>query len=84
MNSRGPKNIKTIATKTKAATVAAAQGDVAATGGREDVKAVKEVVRFNDVVEVFHFEKTSMCLMLIQTKYVLNTVPRHVINSNIL
>lgn len=34
-----------------------------------DVKAVKKVVRFNDVVEVFQFEKASKCLMLIQGKY---------------
>ena len=35
-----------------------------------DVEAVKKVVRFNDVVEVFEFEKAaSKCLMLIQEKY---------------
>nr|CDS29269.1 hypothetical protein HmN_000222500 [Hymenolepis microstoma] len=69
MNSREPMNIKTIATNTTAATVVAAQGDAVAIGGRGDVKALKKVVRFNDVVEVFHFEKTSKCLMLMQTKY---------------
>ena len=34
-----------------------------------DVKAVKKVVRFNDMVEVFQFEKASKCLMLVQGKY---------------
>nr|CDS27137.1 hypothetical protein HmN_000724500 [Hymenolepis microstoma] len=69
MNARKPRNIKTIATNTTAATVVAAQGDTATTGGRGEVKAVKKVVRFNDVVEVYHFEKTPKCLMLMQTKY---------------
>nr|CDS33900.2 hypothetical protein HmN_000551900 [Hymenolepis microstoma] len=69
MNARKPRNSKTIATNTTAATVVAAQGDAVATGGRGDVKALKKVVRFNDVLEVFHFEKTFKCLMLIQTKY---------------
>nr|CUU99851.1 hypothetical transcript [Hymenolepis microstoma] len=69
MNARKPRNIKTIATNTTAATVVAAQGDAAATGGRVDVEEVKKVVRFNDVVEAFHFEKMSKGLMLIQTKY---------------
>nr|CDS33904.1 hypothetical protein HmN_000552300 [Hymenolepis microstoma] len=69
MNDRKPRNVKTIATNTTAAGVVDAQGDASATCGRGDVKAVKKVVRFNDVVEVFHFEKTFECLMLIQTKY---------------
>ncbi|VDO11278.1 unnamed protein product [Rodentolepis nana] len=49
----------------------AAQGDASAIGCGGDVKAVKKVVRFNDVVKVFYFEKfsTSKCLMLIQEKY---------------
>ncbi|VDO10827.1 unnamed protein product [Rodentolepis nana] len=48
----------------------AAQGDASAIWCGGDVKAVK-VVRFNDVVKVFYFEKfsTSKCLMLIQEKY---------------
>nr|CDS27027.1 hypothetical protein HmN_000713400 [Hymenolepis microstoma] len=69
MNARKPRNSKTIATNTTAATVVVAQGDAATTGGRGDVEAVKKVVRFNDMVEVYHFEKTSKCLMLMQTKY---------------
>ncbi|VDO03141.1 unnamed protein product [Rodentolepis nana] len=76
MYAREPSNIatsasKTTATNTRAAGAFAAQGDSATTGGRGDVKAAKKVVRFNDVVEVFHFEKspTPQCLMLIQAKY---------------
>ncbi|VDO01219.1 unnamed protein product [Rodentolepis nana] len=54
-----------------AADAVAAQGDASAIGCGGDVKAVKKVVRFNDVVKIFYFEKfsTSKCLMLIQEKY---------------
>nr|CDS29267.1 hypothetical protein HmN_000222300 [Hymenolepis microstoma] len=50
MSARKPRNIKTIATNTTAATVFAAQGDAAATGNRGDVKAVKKVTKYAELL----------------------------------
>ncbi|VDO12091.1 unnamed protein product [Rodentolepis nana] len=67
-NNKNNSDTNTIAAAVDAAAV---QGDASTIEGGGDVKAVKKVVRFNDVVEVFHFEKflTSKCSMLIQEKY---------------
>ncbi|VDO03769.1 unnamed protein product [Rodentolepis nana] len=77
MNATNPTTTATNATTPTTTTTAAAvdavaaQGDASPIGCGGDVKAVKKVVRFNDVVKVFYFEKfsTSKCLMLIQEKY---------------